>query len=94
MKNKRLVIIIGLIFLMLLIPFTAMQFSNEVNWSHFDFIIAAFLLFSIGLGLEVILQKVRTRKLRIIFSVVLLTLFFLVWGELAVGLLGSPLAGS
>jgi hypothetical protein len=93
-SNKRLGGILSAAALLLLVPFIAMQFSAEVNWSASDFIIAAVLLFGTGLLCELVLRKVKTFKLRIIICAALLVVLFLVWAELAVGLFGTPFAGS
>ncbi|MDC6391132.1 hypothetical protein PP182_20775 [Maribacter sp. PR1] len=78
---------------LLLIPFVGMQFSNEVAWSLGDFVVAGLLLFTVGLGINIILRKVAP-KFRVAFIIALLVLFLLVWAELAVGVFGTPFAGS
>jgi peptidoglycan/LPS O-acetylase OafA/YrhL len=93
MKNKRLIIILLVIAIILLIPLIAMQFTNEVNWNSFDFIAAAALLLGTGLLCELVLRKVKNTKYRIIICVVLLLLLVIIWAELAVGIFGSPIAG-
>lgn len=93
-QNKRLVAILALVSILLLIPFVAMQFTNEVNWSLSDFIIAGFLLLGTGLLGEFIWRKVSNRKYRLALLVGLLVALFLVWAELAVGIFGTPFAGS
>ena len=52
------------------------------------------LLTGAGLLFEIIMRKVKTIKNRIIICGVILFVFFLVWAELAVGILGTPFAGS
>lgn len=71
-----------------------MQFSNEVNWSIMDFLVAGVLLFGTGLTIEFVLRKVKTRKNRILICGIILLLLLLLWIELAVGLFGSPIAGN
>lgn len=71
-----------------------MQFSNEVNWSIMDFVVAGVLLFGTGLTIEFVLRKVKTRKNRILVCGIILLLLLLIWIELAVGLFGSPIAGN
>jgi hypothetical protein len=94
MKNKRLLLILALIAVILLTPLIAMQFTKEVNWDSADFIIMAVLLLTTGLVCEFILRKFKTFKSRILICGVVLFLFFLIWAELAVGIFGSPFAGS
>ena len=93
-QNKRLFTIVVITFLLLLIPLIAMQFTNEVNWKIFDFIIAGTLIFGSGLGIEIILRKVKSKQNRRLFILILLIILVLIWAELAVGLFGTPFAGS
>ena len=93
-SNKRLIGILTSIPLLLLVPLIAMQYSTEVQWGAFDFLVAGFLLLVTGLALELILRKAATRRQRIILGIVLLVVFLLVWVELAVGLFGTIFAGS
>lgn len=79
---------------LLLIPLIGMQFSNEVNWSLSDFLIMGVLLLLAGTGIEIARRKVQNvRKKWILIGVVVLV-FLLIWVELAVGLFGTPFAGS
>ena len=94
MLPKTSLILLSAILLLLLIPFIAMQFSNEVNWTIMDFLIAGVLLFGTGLTIEFVLRKVKTRKNRILICGIILLLLLLIWIELAVGLFGSPIAGN
>jgi hypothetical protein len=71
-----------------------MQFSNEVNWSVMDFVIAGVLLFGASLVIELELRKVKKNKYRILICGIILLLLFLLWAELAVGIFGSPIAGN
>ncbi|WP_225551066.1 hypothetical protein [Sphingobacterium bovistauri] len=92
--NKRRKIILSIIGLILLLPIIGMQFSNEVNWSGFDFIIAGLLLSTIGLAVELLFQFTKNNTQRFLFLGIILILGFLVWAEMAVGIFGSPFAGS
>jgi dolichyl-phosphate-mannose--protein O-mannosyl transferase len=94
MKNKRLIGILITVGILLLIPFIAMQFTNEVAWSLFDFVVAAILLLGTGLLCEFVLRKVNKTKHRLIICAIILALLVLTWMELAVGLFGTPFAGS
>lgn len=81
--------------LLLCIPLIAMQLSNEVNWTSFDFLVAGALLVSLGSLMVSIIRIPRfslNQKRLLIISIVLFGL--LVWLELAVGIFNSPLAGN
>jgi peptidoglycan/LPS O-acetylase OafA/YrhL len=93
-ENKRLTGIMLAVTTLLLIPFIAMQFTNEVNWTLSDFVVAGVLLFGTGLLCELVLRKVNKVEYRIAICAVLLAALLLIWVELAVGIFGTPLAGS
>ena len=79
--------------LLLMIPLIAMQLTDEVKWSLFDFIIMGAMLSITGLLGEVILKKVKKSKHRLILYITIVMIFFLIWAELAVGIFGTPFAG-
>lgn len=93
-KQKIFLILLSIVLLLLLIPFVAMQFTNEVNWSLMDFVMAGILLFGTSLVIELVLRKVKSTKHRLLISGIILLLLFLLWAELAVGIFGSPIAGN
>ncbi len=80
--------------LILLIPLTAMQFSSEVNWSLFDFVIMGVLLLALGFSIRFIRNKKSVLKYPLLMIIAVVVLFFIIWAELAVGIFGSPFAGS
>ena len=80
--------------LLLIIPLIAMQLTDEVEWSLFDFIIMGTLLLITGLMGEIIFKKVKKYKHRVILYVVVAITFLLIWAELAVGIFGTPFAGN
>ncbi|MGY6743603.1 MAG: hypothetical protein ACXIUQ_12770 [Cecembia sp.] len=94
MKTKRISAIFLIVALLLSIPFIAMQFTEEVQWSPFDFILMGVLLSLTGLGIDFILRTFPKLQQRLLLIAVVLGAFFLIWAELAVGLFGSPFAGS
>lgn len=102
MKNKRPFIIFAAIVGLLLIPLIVMQFSplisvefaDEVNWTLGDFAVMGVLLLGVGTAIEVTLRKVKSLKYRLIVSLIILIIFLLIWAELAVGIFGTPFAGS
>lgn len=81
-------------FAILAVPLIAMNFSKEVNWSLFDFLVMGVLLFGAGLVLEFMLRKIKVTRYRILLGALLFVVLLLIWTELAVGIFGTPLAGS
>jgi len=73
----------------LLIPFVAMQFTEEVQWSASDFIIMGVMLFTIGTSFAYVLSKGPSLVYKAGVVVAFGTTFFLIWSNLAVGLIGS-----
>lgn len=94
MITKRLTGILLTATFLLLLPFIAMQFTNEVNWTLADFVVAGVLLFGTGFLCELVMRKVKKSDYRIGIVVVILVALFLIWAELAVGIFGTPFAGS
>ena len=94
MKNKRLLGIVLIVILLLLIPLIAMQFTNEVNWTLSDFVGMGGLLLGTGLLCELVMRKVKKIEYRIVICAALLVALLLIWAELAVGIFGTPFAGS
>lgn len=80
--------------LILLVPLVAMQFTNEVAWSVFDFVVAGVLLVGTGLIYVVSARTVRNAQYRYVLGAVLAVALVVVWVELAVGLFGTRFAGT
>ena len=93
-NNQRSLAIFGIPAVLLIVPLIAMQFTTEVDWTASDFIIGGALLFGTAGVIDLVLRNVKTSKNRIIFSLLVLAVLFLVWAELAVGVFGTPFAGS
>ncbi len=94
MKNKRVILIFSVIAILLLIPLIAMQFTHGMDWRIADFAIMGILLSVTVVSCKLILRKVKNIKTRIFLCGIILLIFFLIWAELAVGIFGSPMAGS
>ncbi|MBK6725291.1 MAG: hypothetical protein IPO41_10770 [Acidobacteria bacterium] len=94
-QNKRLIGILLAVMVLLLVPFAAMQFGVDgVKWTAIDFIAAAIMLLGAGIGIEIALRVVKRFEYRIAACVAILFALAVVWAELAVGIIGTPLAGS
>jgi ABC-type Mn2+/Zn2+ transport system permease subunit len=94
MQNKRLIGIVLTVALLLLIPLIAMQFTDDVSWTLFDFIVAGVLLLATGLMCELVIRKVNKIEHRIAICLAIIAVLLLIWAELAVGIFGSPLGGT
>jgi hypothetical protein len=94
MRTTRSLIIFSIATVLLLVPLIAMQLSTEVDWSTGDFLLAALLLFGTGTAIEIAFRKVAGTRKRLFAIGLILFLLLLIWAELAVGVFGSPIAGS
>lgn len=72
--------------MILLVPFVAMQFSDEVRWAVGDFLIAGLLLFMAGVGITLTMQKIKDKRYRIAAMIIIIFTLGIVWAELAVGM--------
>lgn len=94
MQNKRLFGIVLAVELLLVIPLVAMKLTDEVNWTVSDFVIAGVMLLGTGLLCELVLRKVSPIRYRIALCAGILAVLLIIWAELAVGIFGTPFAGS
>jgi len=79
----------------LLVPLVAMQFTDEVAWGPFDFIVAGVLLFGTGVMLDVAARTIRPLRYRIAALGAVAAALLVVWVDLAAGIVGddeSPLS--
>ena len=79
---------------LLLIPLIGMAITDEINWSLFDFIIMGSLLIFLSIGINFASNRAKNLKNRVLYIGILVVIFMLIWAELAVGLFGTPFAGS
>ena len=79
---------------MLLIPLVGMTVSNEINWSLFDFVTMGSLIISLSIGINFVRNRVKYLKNRVLYIGILVMIFMIIWAELAVGVFGTPFAGS
>lgn len=75
--------------LLLVAPLAAMQFTEEVAWTAFDFALMGVLLAGVGVGLELAVRRAADSAYRIAAGVALAAAFLLVWINGAVGIIGS-----
>ena len=79
---------------LLLIPLIGMTITDEINWIPFDFIIMGSLLILLSIGINFASNRAKNLKNRVLYIGILVIIFMLIWAELAVGLFGTPFAGS
>lgn len=79
---------------LLVVPFIASQFSDEVNWSGFDYLVMAILFGTTSVALDFILTKAKNKQSRWAWGIAVVLALVIVWVEIAVGVFGSLLAGN
>lgn len=90
-RYSRLLVAAGCL---LLLPLLAMPFTDEVNWTAGDFLVMGALLFALVSAVEIIWRKTERGEVRYLWIALAVLLFLLIWAELAVGIFGTPFAGS
>lgn len=75
--------------LLLLIPFTAQLLTDEVAWTLSDFVFAGILIFGTGTAYILISRQSDSLMYRAAFGVLLFAALFLIWVNLAAGIIGS-----
>lgn len=92
-KQKSLAESLGILALvtagLLAIPLIAMAITKEVNWTLSDFLFAGILLFGTGALYVFISRQSESIMYRIAAGLTLLSALFLIWSNLAVGIIGS-----
>lgn len=74
---------------LLLLPWIAMQFTAEVNWTAFDFLVFGAMLATACIACEIAVRISRSKLYRLAAAIAVGTGFLLVWVNLAVGIIGS-----
>ena len=81
-KNIRLICILLAVPALLLVPFIAMRFTDEVNWTAMDFVTMGAMLLVTGVSIEAALRAVRTSWRKAAAVVGILFGFVMLWGTL------------
>lgn len=94
-RNSWRMMLWGGLALLLSLPALAMSLGAEgVDWSASDFLIMGTLMAVLGLAIETMVRLVRRPRERLLAIGAAVVVFLLIWAELAVGLIGTPFAGS
>jgi hypothetical protein len=75
--------------IVLLVPLAAMQFTDEVNWTVFDFALMAALMIGVGVAYELAVRMTSNFAYRAAVGVALAATFLLIWVNGAVGIIGD-----
>jgi hypothetical protein len=94
LEKQKSTIIFAVPALLMATAFFGNLFVEGWNWSPFDFIIAAVLLFGTAFFINLVIKSKKTLVSKLIVCFTILLVLALVWIELAVGIFGSPFAGS
>jgi hypothetical protein len=70
-----------------LLPLTAMQFTDEVNWTGFDFAIFGFMLILACGAYELTVRLTANKVHRTFMAIALVVVFLIIWAQGAVGII-------
>jgi len=93
-QKQKTVTIYALPLALLCIPLLGNLISKEVNWSASDFLIAGALLFTTAFSINLVRSNIKKQSQKVLICIFILLALALIWIELAVGIFGSPFAGS
>ncbi len=93
-QKQKTVTIYALPLVLLCIPLLGNLFSEEVNWSASDFLIAGTLLFATAILINLVRNKIKKQNQKVLICIFTLLTLAVIWIELAVGIFGSPFAGN
>lgn len=89
MRQKNIIRIVIATALLLLVPFVAMQFTDGVRWSVFDFVVAGVLLSGTGFVYELVASRAGTTWHKLAVAMAVGAGLLLIWVNLAVGIIGT-----
>lgn len=93
-QPQKTVFIFAIPSLLLAAAFIGNLFVDGWDWSGFDFLIAGILLFGTATFIYMIVNSNLSFKTKTIISIIAVLILMVIWVELAVGLFGTPFAGS
>ncbi len=94
LEKQKTTIIFAVPALLIITAFFGNLFIEGWSWSPSDFIIAAVLLFGTAFFINLVIISKKALLFKLIVCFVILLVLALIWIELAVGIFGSPFAGS
>lgn len=94
LRHKAIAVLVVVAGIAMLANLVAMQVTDEVNWSAFDFAALSVFMLGVGVVLEVATGEFRTSARKFAIGAAVVGAAAIVFIELAVGIVGSPIAGS
>lgn len=85
---------IGFALSLLLIPLFAMQLSDSVKWDVYDFLVAGLILSMGVIGISFINRWFGKSAVKYVLLTLFLLMIILLWVDLAVGIVGTPISGN
>ena len=80
-RRTAIIVLPGLA--LLLVPWAAMQFTDEVRWGVFDFIVAGALLIAAGFLFQFMAPRAYSRSHRILIGAAIVVAVLAIWSYLA-----------
>lgn len=93
-KQQKTALVFAIPSLLMVVAFISNNFVEGFNWTGSDFLIAAILLFGTASFIYMIVSSKLSVRAKTIISIVIIHILMIIWVEMAVGLFGSPIAGS
>lgn len=93
-KQQKTALIFAIPSVLMAAAFISNYFVEGFNWTGSDFLIAAILLFGTASFIYMIVNSKLSFRAKIMISIVIVLILMVIWVEMAVGLFGSPIAGS
>lgn len=95
MRDTWRVMMWGGLAVLLSLPALAMSLGAEgVDWSVSDFLVMGGLMAVLGLCIEMAMRLLHSWRARLSAVALVIAVFLAIWVELAVGIFGTPFAGS
>ncbi|WP_378103667.1 hypothetical protein [Chryseobacterium sp. sg2396] len=94
LDKQKTAIIFAIPALLIITAFFGNLFLEGWSWSPFDFLIAGILLFGTTFFVNLVIRSQKTLRSKFMICFVILLVLAIVWIELAVGIFGTPFAGS
>lgn len=93
MNRIQRLILFGILLLLTIPLIEQLDGNASFDWGPLDFALAFVLLLSFGFGIEYLVRKIQSRRLKGFAILGIIVFFVLLWAELAVGIFNSSIAG-